>query len=489
MWALPADRKTFLDIFGKEPARHLRGLTEATHSNVLQTSEELLLLWGGQASPSLSMSAPGEHLPDAIMVRPNEMREFVAWVTTVIGGYRPFTAFFRIIDPQQAQLALKPKEPSLNRFENALVGLIIAETLTLSPTQRSVSALSLLPCQSTYSYSFARAFSIGYIRGRNGGDRDPIASPLALARRLTRQPARKLSDEPLSIALRVVSALATADAAIPDRPDVPPLIWETCQELQSHGELKRSWDLLESAGAPPREILNEMRGPREHRVRTFERILNGANHMDVLTSSFLAGLLADQIAPGTFEHVDLLVPYLNQYPMALVWYGLCAGLHPDSEVQQVGNCLGRRLVRDLLVSDPIISRPKYDLSVNELEVCLDREEPLEFRVASQNHIAVEVLPGVPAYMKWPVNASTEIVPGQSREMSPPLQRNQGELSLKPRYGETLSNEQDVSSERQFAIRELERAVERIKFMLKEPNRGGDNNPEDKGEARNRRKRH
>ena len=127
---------------------------------------------------------------------------------------------------------------------------------------------------------------------------------------------------------------------------------------------------------------------RPSAVRAFERILKGPNRLDVLTSSFLAGLLADQISPGSFEHVDLLLPYLNQYPTALIWYGLCAGLHPDSEVQQVGNCLGRRLVRDLLASDPILSRPKYDIAVRELEVHLDREEPLEFRTASQNHIAV-----------------------------------------------------------------------------------------------------
>lgn len=486
MWALPADRKILLDIFGKEPARHLQGLIHAPHSNLFHTSEELLLLWVSEPAPSISGFSSGEHLPDAIMVRPNDMREFIAWVTTVIGGYRPLTAFFRIIDTTKAELALEPKEPSLGRFENALVGLIIGETLTLSANQRSVSALSLLPCQSTYSYSFARALAVGYVQGRNGGD--PISAPLELARRLTRQPARKLGDELLSAALKVVSGLAT-DTAIPGRPNVSAFIWETCQELQSHGEVKRSWDLLEGPGSPPSHLLNEMRGPGEHRVRTFERVLKGANHLDLLTSSFLAGLLADQIAPGTFEHVDLLLPYLNQYPMALVWYGLCAGLHPDSEVQQVGNCLGRRLVRDLLVSDPIISRPKYDISVGEIEVYLDREEPLEFRVASQNHIVVELLPGVPAYMKWPVIPSTEPVSAQSREISLHPDRPQRELPLKPPLGETLSDERGLSSERQYPIRELEKAVERVKLILEEPSRVWDNKPVDESEGRKRRKRH
>ena len=209
-----------------------------------------------------------------------------------------------------------------------------------------------------------------------------------------------------SLAWRLITPL-------PDRSlRVPPFIWETCRELQSEREVKRSWGLLTDAGVLPQQLLSELRGPREQRVKAFERILHSPNQLDALTSSFLAGLLADQIGPGSFEHVDLLLPYLNQYPTALLWYGLCAGLHPDSEVQQVGNCLGRRLIRDLLAPDPILSRPKYDIAVSELEVHLDREEPLEFRTASQNHIAVELLPGVPAYMKWPITAESVAAPSR-----------------------------------------------------------------------------
>ena len=105
-----------------------------------------------------------------------------------------------------------------------------------------------------------------------------------------------------------------------------------------------------------------------------------------MTSSFLAGLLADQIGPGSFEHVELLLPYLNQYPTALIWYGLCAGLHPDSEVQQVGNCLGRRLVRDLLAPDPILSRPKYDIAVEtSLRCTLIERNPWSSERQSKPH--------------------------------------------------------------------------------------------------------
>ncbi len=456
MWALPADRKLLLDLFGRQSLPQGAGIADPRQSQLLETREELVLLWASEPPTSLQ----GEHLPDAIMVRSHQTREFIAWITTIAGGYRPFTAFVRIIDLESAQHVLEPRTPSLGKFESAVAGLIIAEALTLSGAQRSVAALSLLPCASTYSYSFARGLSLGYVQ--NGGD--PIAAPFGLARKLTRQPGRRLADDVLSTSLKILASLA-ADSAILDRSGrVPPFIWETCRELQSQQEVSRSWGLLTDSGVLPQQLFDELRGPREQRVRAFERILRSPHRLDALTSSFLAGLLVDQIGPGSFEHVDLLLPYLDQYPTALLWYGLCAGLHPDSEVQQVGNCLGRLLVRDLLAPDPILSRPKYDIALGELEVHLDREEPLEFRTASQNHIAVELLPGVPAYMKWPIPTDSASTPSRGTSGT----GRQSELPLQSAIGQPTGSVGHSPIERQSAIRDLERAVERVKLILREP---------------------
>jgi len=458
MWAVPASRKSVLDLLGRQPSLPpVEEILDLKRLRQLETSEELLLIWGAQPARSTTGSLNGEQLPDAIVVRPDQIREFIAWITTVAGGYRPFTAFVRIINPEVALHAVDLKLPSLNKFEDAAAGLIIAEALTLSGAQRSVSGLSLLPCQSTYSYSFARALALSYVH--NG--KDPIAAPFGVAKRLTRQPPRRVPDELLSRTVQVLSGLAAESSIVERSLGIPPFIWETCRELQFEREVKRSWSLLSGAGVLRQQVLDELRGPREHRVKAFERILQGADGLDALTASFLAGLLADQIAPGTFEHIDLLLPYLNRYPTALLWYGLCAGLHRDSEVQQIGNCLGRRLVRDLLTPDPILSRPKYDLSVDELQVHLDREEPLEFRTASQNHIAVELLPGVPAYMKWPVTGEPVATPSRGVWSAP-----QAELPLRLPFSE--AGEGSTAAERQAAIGDLMRAVERVKQILKEP---------------------
>ena len=450
MWALSASRKVLLDILGRQPLPPLEDIVDLEHSPMHSSHEELLLLWASKPEPSPS-GLNREQLPDAILVWPQQMREFIAWITTVVSGYRPFTAFVRVIDRERAQDYLNPKVPSFGKLEDAIAGVILAEALTLSGPQRSVSGLSLRPCESTYSYSFARALALGYVR--NG--LDPVAAPFATARKLTRQLPRRVGDEAISLTLKVLSGLA-ADETHSERPSgVPAFIWESCRELQVEREVKRSWRLLTDAALISPQLLNELRGSREQRVKAFERILQNPSGLDPLTASFLAGLLTDQVGPGSFEHIELLLPYVDRYPTALLWYGLCAGLHPDSEVQQVGNCLGRRLVRDLLAVDAILSRPKYDIAIGELEVHLDREEPLDFRAASQNHIEVELLPGVPAYMKWPITSEYTIV-------SPKVSTASGRQSELPLSSFVEANNSEVLAERQAAIDELLRAADRVK---------------------------
>jgi hypothetical protein len=91
---------------------------------------------------------------------------------------------------------------------------------------------------------------------------------------------------------------------------------------------------------------------------------------------------------------------------------------------------------------------------------------LAFRTASQNHIAVELFPGVPAYMKWPVSQSTEPVMTQSRGV--PGTAHQGELQLRSSFLEPATGTRNFSPELQSAVRDLERAVERIKLIANEP---------------------
>jgi hypothetical protein len=455
-WTLPADRRVLLDLFGNQ-REALNDVREWVPQLPLPTGTDLLLLWTGDPRRSQHVSWDADRcLPDAIAVDLSRMREFLSWATTVIGGFRPFTAFFKVVGSNLAELAYSRGEPTLGALENAFVGVVLGETLAHSAVaQRSLLGLSLLQCESTYAYTFARACALGY---QSSTGSDPVAEPWALARKLTRQPSRRLSDDSIQAALEVLVAVACGSQRRSNI-RIPTFIREACGELHARGEVTQSWSLVEGDVG---SIGDEMKGTREQRVLAFERVLRSANKLEPQTAAFLTGLLADQIGPGTLEHVDLLAPYLQERPMAAVWYGLCSGLRPKSEVQQVGNCLGRRIARDLLAPDPLVSHPKYDISLSELEVCLDREVPIEFRTASQNHMGIELLPGVPAFVKWPIKEA------------PPLEAplSAGTQPLGHQQDLFGSSDVDLVVEGRAALADIDRAMARAKAVFAELSKRG-----------------
>ena len=75
-------------------------------------------------------------------------------------------------------------------------------------------------------------------------------------------------------------------------------------------------------------------------------------------------------------------------------------------------------------------------------------------------------------MKWPI--TSELVSTQSRGVSGSAR--QGELPLKSSFAEPGAG--GLSADQQYAIRDLERAVERVKLLLKESSRN--QNAPDKG---------
>src|SRR5687767_8463572 len=85
------DRRAFLDWLGEEttpPARPLYNLS--TLSADLRNSD-LALIWDDVPNGPGSISNP------VVVVADAKYRDFLAWATTYVSTYTPFTAFFRVI--------------------------------------------------------------------------------------------------------------------------------------------------------------------------------------------------------------------------------------------------------------------------------------------------------------------------------------------------------------------------------------------------------
>lgn len=465
MWAIEANKKLLLDIFGQESTDIMNKVSQVS-VDILKNgfTDDYLLIWAKKPIKG--------DIPTTIIVHDHNTREFIAWATTTIGGYRPFTAFFKVMDRTQAEKAFKTRdEPRLDNLAGPLTGLIIGEALTHSTKKNSIQKLSLLPCKSTYSFSLAKAYALGYYL--NFLEENFIHNAWKLARSLTRQPIRKLSDEQIKIPFNVVVSLNEQISG--GEIGVPEFVIEACRELFLDGRVKKSWRLLNTEIPFFEKLIKEMEGTREKRVLAFEEILKSLTKFDSITASFLTGLLASQISQGTFEHIDLITPLLSEYQMALVWYGICVGLHPNTEVQESADCLGRWIVRELLYPDPVLSLPKYDISVGELEVCLDRDVPINFRVASLNHISVEIVPGVPAIMKWPIDDSLTneehyFYSNKYLEKSMATKRDERQSNFLSNY-----QEKDLLWKGENAIFDIEQAVKRMKTIFEQLNKWKDVN--------------
>jgi len=262
--------------------------------------------------------------------------------------------------------------------------------------------LSPAACESTYSYAMTSALA----HSLSGSTVTDIGKRWSDVRRLTKQPVRSPTVEELSFPWAILCFLGAHGRSVEWsgslRGGDATAIVSACQELLQHGEIPLS--LLPAATHLPKSLLSEIRGQtREERVAVFETMALRASAGDARGSQFEAfqlAYLASQISPGTFEHFELLTPYLTVHPTILVWYGLLAGLTPTS--QKLGGGLGLRVLRDALMPEYWLDRPTCDVSFFELEILLTAENPqTDFRVGSQSQLVVELAPAVRTILRWP----------------------------------------------------------------------------------------
>jgi hypothetical protein len=151
--------------------------------------------------------------------------------------------------------------------------------------------------------------------------------------------------------------------------------------------------------------VSRMQGPREMRVTFFEDCLpwlaNGRRE-DPELASFLCGFLASQIGPGTLDYIFLLTPHLDQFPTAVIWYGLCSGLQRRGSLFAFSFGLGRRILREVLREEALLDSPKSDIALTELEAMTVYDSAsAEFRTGAQGLLEIEIAPLVTTTVRWP----------------------------------------------------------------------------------------
>ena len=250
-----------------------------------------------------------------------------------------------------AETSLKrSRAPSLGKLEDACLGLMLGEAASYLEGGFDLRQLSATACANTYSFAMARALAFGMF----STDADPISEGWSKARRLTKQPKLRLDVDSLQIPWAVALSLSTDGAIAENLSDhkVPPHIMNACRDLYMTNSIEqRDWNTLTQGFPEVSSILEQMQGVREERVVSLEKALRALaerRSTNPMVGAFLSGYLTSRVAPGTLDHLVLLIPYTPMFPTAFAWYGFCAGLQERSDLQNYLGGLGRRLMREVL---------------------------------------------------------------------------------------------------------------------------------------------
>jgi hypothetical protein len=377
-----------LGVFEKPPSATRNAVTAPTDTGVT-------LIWQEDQADTLGT-------PSIIVVPDGEIRDFLGWAWTYLIGFRPLTAYFRVLEFSTfRKMESLRSNPFLGSLQGALAGGALGEAAASEDQAIQLENVPVRAYANTFLFLATRAIAYGATDLL-----DDLFVKWTSTHRLLKQSSSFASRDALLISQIIASLFTKRRRFAGLNIDVQSAVelTDALDELQTEQRISKPTlsRILSHSGDILRSI-DQFRDTREQRVIGFESLLanNALSREEPTIAAFMYGYLASLIGPGALSHAALLKPVLQQYPQALSWYGVCAGLYKNSEVLSFAKGLCRRLVRDATSVEPLLANPRADISFDELEMLLSGAKPLEdFRRASNTFVVVELLPTISGSFKW-----------------------------------------------------------------------------------------
>ena len=405
MWIAEANRKNLLDFISLRDPFKIFEIVSTKELTEIKDQEDFLVVW--QKKPT-NLAIP---LPDIICVKDGKLREFLAWVSTYISPFQPFTAFCRVIEFSYLnEFIKKTKAPISGDLENVILGTIIGETIT-HLINNNIKFLTPAAIKSTLSFALSRGLYLGY----GSEDYDFLLARFKDTRLIAKQQNRVLGFNIMKSVWDIIFSIVIQNKDFRPKTlfaEYSDYILEACISIKTNGYINRSiWQKLTHNKIDDKAENIDIKRPREDRVKLFEYLTSLVKKQTDIPSnvcSFLCGYLAFQIAPGQFDFTDLLRPFLSKYPDTIVWYFLCSGLYKDSDIRNFNRGFGWRILRDLMIPEDIYDRPQCDLSLDELKTLMNVDQPAtDFITFSHTHLILEMAPMIYISAYWPPSHQTE----------------------------------------------------------------------------------
>ncbi len=403
MWIAKCYRDKLLNLINDHDPLSLFDIRQSKKVSEFSDENELLLLWKNKPSRS---AIP---LPDLICVQKGMIRDFLAWASTYIRAFKPFTSFCRVIEsPNFNYYKTRLISFTNKKIEAPIVGAIIGEAITHKINN---NFKNLLPSaiMSSLSFSLAKGLQLGI----EHEDYENLFHRWIQARQLTKQNIRVFDHKRIKAIWDILLNKKSDDTGFEMRGgDFNKLISEAYNSVKVEGVInKEVLNKLLKNQINGQFLYSTQHISREESIKHFEKLsklFNQQFYSDKSVGSFLFGYLAYKIAPGQIDFFNLLIPHLKNFPDSILWYCIFASHNNSAEILNYNDGLGWRLMRNLSIFSDIFERPQCDLSFEELEVYLSVDRPnFDFIADNNTHLIIEVLPMVDITMHWPPVKSNE----------------------------------------------------------------------------------
>ena len=358
--------------------------------------------------------------PRFVALEDDELNDFFAWANTYLSSLCPISSLMRVFRLDDGPSLRTPSETrSFDGWAALKLGLIIAEAFssvvaTKSGLSPKIASFPLVPCLGTCSYAIAR--------GRcSYNPSNVIAERWQTVHELIGRPVPPVLTQEIVYAWSIIDRLdGRPDVGRVD--DMTLAITRICVSLRDHGEVDGKSLASLAEGAPLlRDAFSHMGGALEERVRWAEQALSRTlrRDRDVSTArAFVCALLVSRIAPGSLDHMDMLLPYSVAVPGILLWYGLCtAGARSGRFMAYVGN-LGRRLLHGIFAERNVLDRPRCDIALDELRTISNSPSSMRsIRREGSTELIVEIAPCVNTVVRPPLPNDTSRA-ATGRRMTP-----------------------------------------------------------------------
>ena len=434
----PLEREDFLSwLAGELQPKMLNAKTTKEIEKHID-ARTIVLLWEN------SVDQPRSSCNPLVILQNDSKNDFLAWVSTYVSTFTPFSAFFRLLT--ERNLSLIDQKDQIQLFDKRkltenLTCVVIAEAISELYDFSSARRLSLSSCEATFSYSVLRSLTAGYgaedfasLSAYWNATRDIIFDQDAkhIGMRAERSEWLdsivefwSLISDPSAKAFG--SSRRTSNKAFKM---IGQLIL-SCEEGREASSNKFESIISEISGDIAQLSLLDA-ASKERQVQSFDESVRNLStrRIPATVRNALIGFSAARVANGSFEYLNLLAEDRRNLQGVYPWFAYFSIFEPEFDGLTIFQNLGRRIARKIPHNFDLFSSELFDLSLDEMRMLLKQKRLNEIRVDASPTIQVEISPYVPTKLRVGASIREEpVMGGESQERTLQMVRSALENAL------------------------------------------------------------